>query len=78
MISEQNPRGTGAGVGKIDVGIGVIDRQPINLPEHPIRQNAVQVERDNDGHRRPRHLANALEKKPLRVELPIRTHGTVQ
>ena len=28
--------------------IGVVDRQPVDLPQHPVGEDAVEVERDDD------------------------------
>ena len=75
---QQQPGGAGARVREINVRIGVVDRQPVHLAQHPVGQDAVQVQRDDDRHRRARQSADRRQQRALRVQLAVRRHGAVQ
>ena len=47
-----------AGVGEVDMRIGVVDRETVDLPQHPVGEDAVQVERDDDRDLRAGHAAD--------------------
>ena len=67
-----------AGIGEIDVRIGVIDCQAVDLAQHAVGQDAVQIERDHDRHGGSRHLSDAFQQKAFGIEFAVRTHGAVQ
>jgi hypothetical protein len=57
--------------------IGPVDRKPVDLPQHLLGENAVQVERD-DHRLAGRERAGLLQQPALRIELAVRPHGAVQ
>ena len=46
---EQQARRPRGGIGEVDMRIGVVERQPVDLTQHPVGADAVQVERDDEG-----------------------------
>ncbi len=75
---QQQFRGTPAGIGEIDMRVGVVDGQAVHLPQHAVGEDAVQVERDDDRHRGAGDRADALQEIALRIELAIGAHRAVQ
>ena len=75
---EEEAGGTRAGVGEVHVRIGVVDRQAVDLPEHAVGENPVQVERDDDGDLRAGHAADFAEEMALRIEFALGPHRAVK
>ena len=77
-IRSEQLRGALAGVGKVDMRIGVVDGEAVDLPQHAVGEDAVQVERDDDRHVLHRRCAGSPAAAALGVELAVRAHGAVQ
>ncbi len=75
---QQQPRRPLTGVGEIDMRVGVQRGEPRRLAQHACGQNAVQVERHDEGHVGPEHDPCALEQITFRIELALGPHCTVQ
>ena len=59
------------------MGVGVVDRQAVDLPQHAVGQDAVQVERYHDRHIRPDHAAHFGQQAAFGVEFALDSHGAV-
>ena len=60
------------------MGVGPVDRETVDIAEHPVGQDAVQVERDDDRHVRPDTLAQLLQQVAFRIEFAIGAHRAMQ
>ena len=73
----QNPRRALAGGGKVHVGVGVVNSHAVDLLEHAVGQDAVQVERNHDRDVRAEQLAGLGQQIAFRVELALGRHGAM-
>jgi len=73
----QDVGGTLAGGGEVHMRVGVVDRHAVDLAQHAVGHDAVQVERDHERLVRPEDLARLGEQVPLGVEFTVGRHGAV-
>jgi hypothetical protein len=59
--AQQQAGSARAGVGEVDMWIGVIDRKTVDLPQHAVGEDAVKIEGDDDGDVGAREAADFLE-----------------
>src|SRR5262245_25874503 len=57
--------------------IGPVDRKPVDLLEHPVGKNAVQIKRYDD-QLVARERTRLVEQPAFRIELAVRTHRAMQ
>ena len=75
---KQKLRGSHAGVAHIDMGVGVVGSQSIDVSQHPFGDDPVQVDGDDDRQIRPGQPANPLEERAFGINLARRRHRAVQ
>ena len=75
--AQQQAGGASAGVGEIDVGIGVVQDQAIAVLQHGRGEDAVQVQGEDDGHVGAENLAGFPEQESFGIEFPGGCHGAV-
>ena len=57
--------------------VGVVDGHAVDVLEHAVGQNAVQIARDDDGNIRPHHAADLCQQIAFRVRLALGRHGAM-
>ena len=62
----------------IDMGIGIIPRQGVTVPDDAWRHVGVQIQRGNDWHIGANQPAYGLEHMALTIVQVVRYHGAVQ
>ena len=75
---EQQVRSSLAGIREIDVWVGVVDRQTVDLAQHPIGEDAVKVQRNDERDFRAEQAADLGEEVALRIGLAHRPHRAVE
>ena len=73
----QHARRALAGGGKVHMGVGVVNRHAVDLLEHAVGQDAVQVKRNHDRDVRAEQLAGLGQQIAFRVELALGRHGAM-
>ena len=74
----QDARRTLPGRGEVDVGIRVVDRHPVDLAQHAVGQDPVQIERNDDRDVVADDLPGLRQQVAFRVELAVGAHRAVQ
>ncbi len=76
--SQEERGGTGSGFEEIHVRIGVIADDGVAVLQHPLGQNAVQIERRHDGDFLTQNLPGFLKQISFRVQFVCSFHRSVQ
>ena len=74
---QQQSRGALAGLEEVDVRIGVIGDDRVAVLEHAVGEDAVQIERDDDGDLLAEDLARLRQQVALGIELLLAGHRAV-
>ena len=75
--AEKEPRGALSGFKEVDVRVGVIGDDGVAVLDHAIGEDAVEIERDDNGDFFTEDFPRFLEEPALGIEFPFARHGSV-
>src|SRR5579859_722914 len=71
-------RRTSTRVGEVDVWIRMVDGQAVNVLQHAVGQDAVQIKGDDNRDFFAQNPSNLLQQVALRISLPLCRHGAME